>query len=62
MASLSATSPSLLPSLKFHELVFGHALGQGSFSTVFFAKRIVRGTAGSAWPVYACKVYYYNIP
>ena len=26
-----AESPTLLPSLKFHDLVFGHDLGEGSF-------------------------------
>jgi hypothetical protein len=31
---LVASTPTLLPNLKFHELVFGHVIGSGSFSDV----------------------------
>jgi serine/threonine protein kinase len=49
-------APTLLPSLAFHDLVFGRDLGSGTFSTVRYAKQIVRGTLGSTWPEYAVKV------
>lgn len=55
-ADVLSPSPTLLPSLAFHDLVFGHELGSGSFSTVRFAKQIVRGALGSTWPQYAVKV------
>lgn len=32
--ALAAEAPTLLPSLKFHELVFGRDLGEGGFSTL----------------------------
>jgi hypothetical protein len=34
LAAQMAASPSLLPNLKFHDLVFGHDLGTGTFSVV----------------------------
>ena len=34
--------PTLLPTLKFHDLVFGHELGEGAFSTVRYARQIIR--------------------
>jgi hypothetical protein len=37
-----AATPTLLPSLKFHDLVFGNELGSGSFSTVKYARQIMR--------------------
>ena len=51
-----ATNPVLLPDLKFHDLIFGHILGTGSFSTVKYARQIVRNKTRSSWPEYAVKV------
>jgi serine/threonine protein kinase len=48
-------TPTLLPSLKFHDLVFGRELGKGTFSTVRYARRIVAGSPRSEWPEYAVK-------
>ena len=49
-------SPVLLPNLKFHDLVFGQELGTGAFSTVKYARRIVKDLTRSNWPEYAIKV------
>lgn len=49
-------SPVLLPSLKFHDLVFGQDLGTGAFSTVKYARRIDRRCTRSSWAEYAVKV------
>jgi hypothetical protein len=49
-------SPLLLPDLKFHDLVFGHELGSGAFSTVKYARRIIKNLTRSRWPEYAVKV------
>lgn len=38
----AAASPTLLPSLKFHDLVFGQQLGDGAFSTVKYARHITK--------------------
>lgn len=38
----AAVSPSLLPDLKFHDLVFGTVLGEGAFSVVKYARQIVK--------------------
>ncbi len=51
-----APTPTLLPDLMFHDLVFGHELGSGSFSVVKYAKHIVHGKPASVWPEYAVKV------
>jgi len=51
-----ALTPTLLPGLKLHDLVFGRVLGSGSFSTVKWCKRIVKGAPQSAWPEFAAKV------
>jgi len=51
-----AESPTLLPTLKFHDLVFGHDLGEGSFGSVRYARLIDRTTTRSHWPEYAVKV------
>ena len=42
--------------LKFHDLVFGKELGNGAFSVVRYAKRIIRDRPQSRWPEYAVKV------
>jgi len=51
-------SPVLLPNLKFHDLVFGETLGTGAFSTVKYARRIVKNKSRSFWPEYAVKVFH----
>lgn len=51
-----AESPTLLPNLKFHDLVFGQALGEGSFGSVKYARRIMKDRTRSLWPEYAVKV------
>ena len=51
-----ALIPSSLPSVAYNEFVFGHLLGEGSFSQVRYAKRIVKGQTASAWPEFAIKV------
>ena len=38
----AAATPTLLPSLRFHDLVFGRELGRGSFSVVRYCRRILR--------------------
>ena len=48
VAAQSAPAPTLLPDLKFHDLVFGHDLGSGSFSTVRYARQILKQTPKSA--------------
>lgn len=47
--------PVLLPTLAFHDLVFGKVLGEGSFSTVTYARQIIKGKPASTWPEYAVK-------
>lgn len=49
-------SPVLLPGLKFHDLVFGQDLGTGAFSTVKYARHIVKDRTRSKWPEYAVKI------
>ncbi|KAL3769223.1 hypothetical protein ACHAW5_001955 [Stephanodiscus triporus] len=49
-------SPALLYNLKFHDLVFGQELGSGAFSTVKYARHIVKTRTRSSWPEYAVKV------
>lgn len=49
------TTPTLLPDLKFHSLVFGQTLGSGTFSTVKYARKIGSGSR-SNWGEYAVKV------
>ncbi|KAL7547777.1 hypothetical protein ACHAWF_011052 [Thalassiosira exigua] len=49
-------SPTLLPDLKFHDLVFGRDLGEGAFGTVRYARRIVKTLTRSNWPEYAVKI------
>lgn len=56
-AALMAETPTLLPTLKFHQLVFGHEdLGAGAFATVRYARAIQKGTTQALWPEYAVKV------
>jgi len=38
----AAVSPSLLPELRFHDLVFGAVLGEGAFSVVKYARQIMK--------------------
>ena len=48
--------PSTLQSVEYKDFVFGHLLGEGSFSQVRYAKRIVKGVSATGWPEYAVKV------
>eukprot|EP00747_Dinoflagellata_sp_TGD_P084739 gnl/TRDRNA2_/TRDRNA2_162637_c0_seq1.p1 gnl/TRDRNA2_/TRDRNA2_162637_c0~~gnl/TRDRNA2_/TRDRNA2_162637_c0_seq1.p1 ORF type:complete len:607 (+),score=142.20 gnl/TRDRNA2_/TRDRNA2_162637_c0_seq1:222-1823(+) len=55
--ALMAETPTLLPTLKFHQLVFGaQDLGSGAFSTVKYARTIEKGKPRAEWPEYAVKV------
>ena len=49
------SQPVLLPTLAFHDLVFGKVLGEGSFSTVTYARQILKGKPTATWPEYAVK-------
>ena len=49
-------TPTLLPDMRFHDLVFGHELGSGAFSTVRYARHICKGKTRSGWAEYAVKV------
>lgn len=49
-------SPTLFPSLKFHDLVFGHELGSGAFGVVKYARRIDKSKTRSHWAEYAVKI------
>jgi hypothetical protein len=51
-----AESPTYLPDLKFHDLVFGHELGRGSFGSVKYARLIDKKKPRSQWPEYAVKI------
>lgn len=51
-----AETPTLLPHLKFHGLVFGHDLGAGAFGKVKYARLIDRDKTRSHWAEYAVKV------
>jgi len=52
----AASTPTLLPSLRFHDLVFGKELGKGAFSTVKYSRQIVREKSNALWPEFAVKV------
>jgi hypothetical protein len=52
----NSVQPKLLPTLKFHDLVFGQILGEGAFSTVKYARHITKGKPQSLWPEYAVKI------
>lgn len=54
-AQMSET-PTLLPTLKFHDLVFGHDLGSGAFGVVKYARHIDKLTTRSHWAEYAVKI------
>ena len=51
-----AETPTYLPDLKFHGLVFGHDLGTGAFGSVRYARLIDKSKPRSQWPEYAVKV------
>ena len=55
LTQLSDT-PTLLPNLKFHDLVFGQELGTGAFSTVKYARHIKKSTGRSNWEEFAVKI------
>jgi len=52
----SAPTPTLIPSMRFHDLVFGKELGSGSFSTVRYARQIIREKSRDNWPEFAVKM------
>jgi serine/threonine protein kinase len=52
----TAETPTILPNLKFHDLVFGHDLGSGAFGSVRYARLIDRSRTRSQWPEYAVKI------
>ena len=62
-AAQAAPTPTLLPSLKFHELVFsvGRPLGTGTFSTVKYARHVTHGCSQQSWPEYAVKVISHEV-
>jgi serine/threonine protein kinase len=51
-----AETPTLLPDLKFHDLVFGQNLGEGAFGSVRYARLIDRNKTRSNWAEFAVKV------
>jgi Protein kinase domain/Protein phosphatase 2A regulatory B subunit (B56 family) len=51
-----AEVPTLLPNLKFHDLVFGHDLGSGAFGSVRYARLIDKKKSRSQWSEYAVKI------
>lgn len=56
-SALTAETPTLLPSLKFHQLVFGaDDIASGAFSVVRYARNIVKDKTRSQWPECAVKV------
>jgi len=56
-AALMAESPTLLPTLKFHQLAFSHEdLGTGAFSVVRYARAIQKEKTQSQWAEYAVKI------
>lgn len=56
LAAQAAPTPTLLPELKFHQLVFGKELGRGAFSIVKYARHVQPHSSRSRWPEYAVKV------
>ena len=54
--ALSSETPTLLPDLKFHNLVFGRDLGSGAFSTVRYARIVKPKSSLSQWDEVAVKV------
>ena len=55
-AAQMAPAPTLLPTLRFHDLVYGHDLGEGGFSKVRYARVINKSTTRSSWAEYAVKI------
>lgn len=51
-----AETPTLLPNLRFYDLVFGQELGSGAFSVVKYARMIDREKTRSSWAEYAIKI------
>lgn len=52
----AAPTPTILPTLRFHDLVFGQVLGEGAFSTVKYARHITRDKPQQEWPEFAVKI------
>jgi hypothetical protein len=51
-----ARVPALLSGLQYSDFVFGHVLGEGSYASVRYAKKIDKSKGGSKWTEYAIKV------
>jgi Protein kinase domain len=49
-------TPTYLPDLKFHDLVFGQELGVGAFGCVKYARHIHKKKSRSQWAEYAVKI------
>ena len=61
LLATQAIVPQQLTDLNYYDFVFGHVLGDGSFSQVRYARRILKGKAAadlsqSQWPEYAVKI------
>lgn len=56
LSAQASPTPTLLPNLKFHQLVFGKELGQGAFSVVKYARHVQPNKTRAQWPEYAVKV------
>ena len=59
----ASSTPTLLPNLKFHELVFhvGKPLGTGAFSVVKYARHVTPKCSQSDWPEYAVKTISHSV-
>ncbi|CAD7939703.1 unnamed protein product [Amoebophrya sp. A120] len=54
---LLSLTPTWLPSLKFHDVVYGNQdLGRGAFSVVKYGRTVLKSKTQSEWPEYAVKV------
>lgn len=56
LATQIRVASSLPAQVKYSDFVFGHLLGEGSFSQVRYAKWIQRGVLPSAWQEFAVKI------
>ena len=60
LEALSSDTPTLMPELKFHNLVFGKNLGVGAFSSVRYARVVKPGKFLSQWQEVAVKMISYS--
>ncbi|EER10510.1 serine/threonine protein kinase, putative [Perkinsus marinus ATCC 50983] len=59
--ALTAPSPTILTTLKFHQMVRAREIGSGAFSTVLLYLVTQKGKVRSEWPEYAVKVIHPDI-